>query len=150
MMPAGRYYVGDLCYVMNDVWDEFCDLTISGANVLDGEFTLKDGRRFATYSTKYGDGCYPTNIGVDLSVDAGLIGCILVSDITDPEVTEEEMLRLGTIVEFGTDFVTGGGRGTDGWAGTIQFGRVVVETGYDEQEDDDYEWDRHPDDGSYE
>lgn len=25
-MPAGRYYVGDLCYVMDDVWDEVCDL----------------------------------------------------------------------------------------------------------------------------
>lgn len=138
MMPAGRYYIGDLCYVMNDRWIEFCDLTCSGASVLDGEFTLKDGKRFATYSTMYGDGVYPTNIGANLSVDAGLIGCILVSDITDPEVTETKMLRLGTIVEFGTDFVTGGGRGESGWAGTIQFGRVIVETGdadFDEEEE---------------
>ena len=58
-----------------------------------------------------------------------MIGCILVSDITDPEATEASMKELGTIYEFGTDFVTGGGRGESGWAGTIQFGRVIVETG---------------------
>jgi hypothetical protein len=125
MMPAGKYYIGDLCYVMHDVWDEFCDLTIDGFDVKDGEFTLKDGRRFATYSTKHGDGCYPTNIGASLCVDAGLIGCILVSDIRDPEATEANMEELGTIYEFGTDFITDGSRET----GTIQFGRVLVETG---------------------
>jgi hypothetical protein len=77
---------------------------------------------------------YPTNVGANLSVDAGLIGCILVSDIRDPEATEAAMKSLGTIVEFGTDFVTGGSRET----GTIQFGRVVVETGdfYDDEEDE--------------
>jgi hypothetical protein len=25
-MPAGRYYIGDLCYVMHDEWDEACAL----------------------------------------------------------------------------------------------------------------------------
>ena len=131
MMPAGRYYVGDLCYVMHDVWDEFCDITIGGRECLDGEFQLKDGRRFATYSTQYGDGLYPSNIGETFSVDAGLIGCILVSDITDPEATEAAMKSLGAIVEFGTDFITEGDRrGT----GIIQFGRVIIETG-DMEED---------------
>ena len=28
-MPAGKYYIGDLCYVMSDKeWEEFCSLTI--------------------------------------------------------------------------------------------------------------------------
>jgi hypothetical protein len=132
MLPAGRYYIGDLCYVMHDAWEEFCDITISGNECLEGEFQLKDGRRFATYSTKYGDGLYPCSDGSNLSVDAGLIGCILVSDIRDPEATEAAMKSLGTIVEFGTDFVTDGSRKT----GTIQFGRVVVETG--DLEEDEY------------
>lgn len=139
MMPAGRYYIGDLCYVMSDVWEEFCNITIKGNSVVDGEFTLPDGRRFATYSTQYGDGLYATNIGTNLSVDAGLIGCILVSDITDPTVTEASMKELGTIYEFDTDFVTGGGRGEPGWAGTIQFGRVIVETGDIDEDEDDYD-----------
>ena len=133
MMPAGRYYIGDLCYVMSDVWEEFCNITIKGNSVIDGEFTLPDGRRFATYSTMYGDGVYPANIGANLSVDAGLIGCILVSDITDPEATEARMKALGAIVEFGTDFVTE----SDTYnTGIIQFGRVVIETG-DLEEDDE-------------
>jgi len=135
MMPAGRYYIGDLCYVMHDVWDAFCDATIKGNEVIDGEFTLPDGRRVATYCTKHGDGLYPTNTGTTVSVDAGLIGCILVSDITDPEATEESMKEFGTIVEFGTDFVTGGSRET----GTIQFGRVLIETGEIEEDEEDYD-----------
>lgn len=51
MMPAGTYYVGDLCYVMHDVWDEFCDITIEGLSVLDGVFSLKNGVKFATFGT---------------------------------------------------------------------------------------------------
>lgn len=129
MMPAGKYYVGDLCYVMHPEWDEVCDLFFAGRSdhgCNEGEFVLKDGRRFACYNTKYGDGLYPSNVGANLSVDAGCIGCIRVEDIRDPEATLAAMNSLGTIVEFGTDFVTGGdSRGT----GTIQFGRVVVETG---------------------
>ena len=58
-MPAGKYYIGDLCYVMSDAeWEEFCSITIDGHNVIDGEFQLKDGRRFATYGTAFGDGVY--------------------------------------------------------------------------------------------
>jgi hypothetical protein len=134
MLPAGRYYIGDLCYVMHDAWDEICNLFFPDNTGIarEGEFQLKDGRRFACYSTKYGDGLYPSNTGANLSVDAGCIGCILVSDIRDPEATEAAMKSLGTIVEFGTDFVTDGSRKT----GTIQFGRVVVETG--DLEEDEY------------
>ena len=56
MMQAGEYYVGDLCYVMTDEeWTQFCNITIQGNNVNDGEFELPDGRRFATYCTKHGD-----------------------------------------------------------------------------------------------
>lgn len=140
MMKAGKYYIGDLCYVIGDdaTWSEVCDLFFEGRDdhgCNEGEFELKDGRKFACYSTKYGDGLYPSNIGANLSVDAGCIGCILVSDITDPDVTEARMMSLGTIYEFTTDFVTGGSRDT----GTIQFGRVVVETGdydYDDEGDE--------------
>lgn len=135
MMPAGKYYVGDLCYVINDdaTWAELCDLMFppeSDGRSVDGEYTLKDGRRFACYSTAYGDGLYPSNIGSNLSVDSGSIGCMLVSDITDAD--EARMKSLGAIYEFGTDFVTGGSRDT----GVIQFGRVIVETGdfYDDEE----------------
>ena len=87
MMPAGRYYVGDLCYVMsNEEWDEVCGLLFEGRNdhgVNQGEFTLKDGRRFASYNTKYGDGVYESNMNTTHSVDSGNIGCILADDIKE-------------------------------------------------------------------
>jgi hypothetical protein len=133
MMPAGKYYIGDLCYVMtNEEWREFCDITLDGQKVKDGEFQFKDGRRFATYSTAFGDGVYHDQYGHSYSVDAGLIGCILVEDIKADKY--DNLLDLGAIQEFDTDFVTGGGRGTPDWQGTIQFGRVVIETNPVEEE----------------
>ena len=126
-MPAGRYYIGDLCYVMSDdEWDEFCSITIKRDECLDGEFSLRDGRRFATYGTRWGDGEYQDNYGNSYGVDAGLIGCIRVEDIRAEKYGNIE--RLGAIHEFATDFVTSGGRGSRNWSGTIQFGRILIET----------------------
>lgn len=135
-MPSGTYYIGDLCYVMHPEWDEFCDVTIEGNNVKNGEFALKDGRKFATYSTLYGDGNYRSNIGSYHSVDAGLIGCIRLEDIKDPEATMEQMKSLGTIVEFDMPFETSESEGV------ITFGCVEIDTGsdpdYSEDEEDEY------------
>ena len=126
-MPAGKYYIGDLCYVMNDTeWDEFCSITIDGHNVIDGEFQMKDGRRFATYGTAYGDGVYHDQYGHSYSVDAGLIGCIKVEDIRAEKY--ENLLDLGSIMEFNNSFATSGGRGDEGWEGLIQIGHVMIET----------------------
>ena len=129
MMPAGKYYVGDLCYVMHGEWDEFCSLTISGNDVLDGEFNLKDGRRFATFTTKWGDGSYQDGEGREYSVDAGLIGCISVKDIdlTDPS----NDISGGQIVEFDRDF------STFSTGGVIRIGNVVIDT--DATEEMEYE-----------
>lgn len=132
-MPPGKYYVGDLCYVMtNEEWREFCDITLDGQKVKDGEFQFKDGRRFATYSTAFGDGVYHDQYGHSYSVDAGLIGCILVEDIKANKY--DNLLDLGAIIEFDTEFVTSGGRGESWWEGTIQFGYVHIETNPVEEE----------------
>jgi hypothetical protein len=87
MMRPGTYYVGDLCYVMHPQWKEVCDLMFAtGKNsVLDGEFNLANGVRFAVQSTAYGDGTYQDDNGRNYPVDAGLIGCIRVEDVVDPE-----------------------------------------------------------------
>jgi len=87
MMRPGRYYVGDLCYVMHPQWKQVCDLMFatSGNSVLDGEFNLANGVRFAVQSTAYGDGVYYDEQGRQYPVDAGLIGCIRVEDVYDPE-----------------------------------------------------------------
>lgn len=135
-MPAGRYYIGDLCYVMHPEWVEFCEITIRDEQCLDGEFVLKDGRRFASFGTAYGDGIYRSNIGTDHLVDAGLIGCIRVEDIRDDQYNNIE--ELGAIVEFEQPFEVYSDQGL------IVFGHVQIETagGYDEEEEDYFEEDQ--------
>ena len=131
-MPAGRYYVGDLCYVMHDVWDEVCDLMFpnDGQGVY-GKFKLKDGREFAVWSTYYGDGLYRDGMRREYSVDAGVIGCILESDIRDPE----GFTHGGQVIDFIAEFDTWEDRGV------IHFGVIAIDTAGgddDEEEDMDY------------
>lgn len=131
MMKAGTYYVGDLCYVLHERWDEFCALTISGNNVLDGEFNLKDGTRFATFTTRWGDGNYFDQDGKSYDVDAGLIGCVHIEDIdlTRPD----NFLAGGRVVEFVNDFSTFSA------GGVITIGNIVIDTDVADQDFDEEE-----------
>lgn len=125
MMPKGRYYVGDLAYVMTDEeWDEVCSLLFEGRSdhgCNEGEFTLKDGRRFVTYNTKYGDGRYESNMWTDHSVDSGGIGCIRLEDIRRGD-TFDDIKTFGAVMNFAVDFATGKEDGV------IQFDRVLIDT----------------------
>ena len=118
-MPAGKYYVGDLCYVMHNEWDEACKLMFDPMNGegSDGTFTLKDGRRFAIFGTAYGDGVYDDQEGREYSVDSGSIGCIKVEDIRE-EIRED----LGNIIDFPNDFYVKKN------GGELIFGRVWINT----------------------
>jgi hypothetical protein len=127
-MKAGKYYVGDLCYVLGDRWTEVCDLIIVDHQCLDGEFELKDGTKFAIYSTAWGDGCYLDREGRDYPVDSGSIGCVLVSSITPGELDKIG----GNLIEFNDDFET---YSEDG---LIIIGDVEIDTKGEEEEDDDY------------
>lgn len=133
MMPAGKYYVGDLCYVMHPQWSEVCDLIFSN-NEDNGEYTLENGVKFAVHHTLYGDGTYFDDINRSYSVDAGLIGCILVNDIDDFTQSPEG----GNYIVFDHPFETS--RDNDG---TIIFGKVEIKTGDNDNEeyveDEDYE-----------
>ena len=100
MMPAGKYYVGDLCHVMDEEWEEFCKLTINGNGSIDGEFSLNSGVRFASFETKNGTGQYKDNFGKLYTVEASIIGCILVDDIIDHNAD----LSQGTIQDFKESF----------------------------------------------
>lgn len=134
-MPAGKYYIGDLCYVMHPEWKEVCELFFPGDHPpkgVEGEFTLKDGRRYASFSTAYGDGEYRSNISTYHSVDSGSIGCIRVEDIRDHEYSEDKLKELGAFVEFTEPFEVSADQGL------LVFGNVQIETagGYDEDEDE--------------
>jgi hypothetical protein len=81
-MPAGRYWVGDLCYVLHDAWSEAWQYG-------DGVHTLPDGRRIAKFSTLHGDGIYDDDQGNEYGVDSGSLGCILAADIRDSSAHTE-------------------------------------------------------------
>jgi hypothetical protein len=132
MMPAGKYYIGDLCYVMHPQWEEFCSLTVSGADINDGEFSLSNGVRIASYSTMYGDGGYFDGQGRKYSVDAGLIGCIRFDDIDDPNA----QINGGQVIDFTEPFETS----EDG--GVISFGNIRIDTkGEDDFDEEEEEYD---------
>jgi len=135
LMPAGKYYVGDLCYVMHGEWDECCDLFFAGRNdhgCNEGIFTLKDGRKFATFNTAYGDGSYRDQHGREYGVDSGGIGCIRVEDIDFVGKLKwgENDTSGGQVIEFKHDFTV------SKQDGVLHFGNVVIDTaGHD---NDDY------------
>lgn len=132
-MPAGRYYIGDLCYVMHPEWTEVCRLFFPAdapPKGVEGEFTLKDGRRFASFATAYGDGEYRSSINTGHSVDSGSIGCIRVEDIRDTEYTPEVQAELGAFIDFPEPFEVSNDQGM------LTFGHVQIETAADEEEYD--------------
>ena len=125
MMQAGKYYIGDLCYVMDDdEWREVCELTIVGNKMLEGEFNMKDGRRFAMYHTAYGDGTYYDNNDREYCVDSGSIGCILAKDVKAHD-KPYDVMNLGNMINFENDFET------TGYNGEMRFGHVLIETNND-------------------
>lgn len=130
-MPAGKYFVGDLALVFDDreKWYEVCDFICDDDG--DGEFVLDDGRRFASYSTFYGDGVYSDQFDNKYRVDSGIIGCIRMDDI--PQVTEEQAKSFGAVIDFPEDFET------YSYDGEIQIGHVVIPT-KDWGEEEEYEF----------
>lgn len=126
MMPAGTYYVGDLCYVLHERWEQYCNTTILGNRCLDGEFNLPGGTRFATFGTKWGDGTYTDEQDREYGVDSGSIGCIRIEDIdltADGNFTDG-----GQVITFERDFST--------WSadGEIRFGNILINTDHVEEE----------------
>jgi len=122
MMPAGEYYIGDLCYVMHKEWDEVCSLFFKGSTnggCNQGEFVLKDGRRFAGYNTKWGDGEYRDQFNNRYLVDSGCIGCILVSDIVE---MDKRNIELGNVIKMTKEF------DTSNIDGLISFNNITIET----------------------
>ncbi len=128
VMPAGRYYVGDLCYVIEDdeVWSEVCDFMFDGKGNNEGQFTLKDGRTLVIYGTRYGDGTYHSNVGTEHSVDAGVIGAMLESDC---DKKDEHIAELGAFIDFDEPWThSGSGGNRRDWDGVIRLGHVEIQT----------------------
>ena len=138
-MPAGDYWIGDLCYVIDDdcgYWDEVCKALFKvdedGNYVSNrgGVYELSNGIQYAIYGTAWGDGGYEDQNGKVYGVDAGVIGCINVLDI---KKLGSSIASGGHVHHFENEFDTGYDDGT------IFFGSLKIETdpSYDEDDNDD-------------
>jgi hypothetical protein len=77
-IPAGDYYIGDLCYVLSeDIYHK-----VFGGDNRDyesGLYTGPNNQFFLVDNTAYGDGLYTGSDGKEFGVDAGIIGICPVS-----------------------------------------------------------------------
>jgi len=144
LMPAGKYYVGDLCYLLpDDIYEQYV-----GSFNHDGEAVdIKAGRRkvFSAFvaSTAYGDGGYSDNAGGEYSVDAGILGVVqLLSADLIAEAKKLEADGHAKVIDFPEDFRVD--RDEDG---TFTFGHLTIETGDSDQEEEEEEddWDDEED-----
>lgn len=129
-MKAGKYYVGDLCYVLGDsAWQELVSLMFPedrekyDYSQSEGVFKLSDGRIVAVYGTAHGDGTYTVcseesgrAVGA-VGVDSGTVGCVLVDSNL-----KESGFCLGKVWEFDSPFYV------ESNGSTLVFGELFVET----------------------
>ena len=123
-LPAGKYYIGDPCYVLgrpHSNWESVLD----ESNFFENPYINK-GLTALAFGTAFGDGEYLDQDGRKYPVDAGLIGATPVKMATVKKPTGVHLL------EFLEPFLCT----TDG--AVICFGRIRIDT--DPQgEDEDYE-----------
>ena len=123
-LPAGEYYIGDPCYVINGSdWDEF----LGPFWALDNHGGIFDfeGHPVCAFYTKYGDGCFEASNGALLSVDAGMIGAVPMELVKGGDMT------LGTEVYFNEPFEC-----VRDYDGRLHFGDFSVMTGDEDEYDD--------------
>jgi hypothetical protein len=114
-MKEGIYYIGDLCYVLHDEWDEVCEHIEQ-----DGQFTLRNGTEIVLYTTAYGDGTYVDQANNEYSVDSGTIGAVLLSAID--QTNSRNRTNGGNIVQFKKEWDHSS---NDGF---LTFGHIVINT----------------------
>jgi hypothetical protein len=128
-----KYYIGDLCYVMSEEWEDVCDAFYSGDD--EPLYELKDGRTFFMLNTAYGDGQYNDQNGLPYAVDSGSIGAIKVDDIRGSKLAGVLERGLGHVHEFPYELT---GLDVEDTNGILCFADVAIDTaGADFEEDDD-------------
>ena len=119
-----EYYVGDLCFVMLEDWDEIVDQTVYDNSKL--SYQLADGREYFSVSTMYGDGSYSDTLGNPYSVDSGTIGAIKVADIANTDALVSTLEQgLGHVITFDHELTSDE---VYSEAGQINIGSVVIDT----------------------
>lgn len=100
--PAGTYYVGDLCYALEDnVYDN-----VFGGEVYAGGLYQKGDSFFLVDNTSAGDGTYTDDTGRKYLVDAGIIGICSYDLIDEKKMRKNEnnTIHGGQIITFKNPF----------------------------------------------
>jgi len=143
-LPAGKYWVGDLCYVMPDpMRRKYLELSEEH----EGKFTV-DGVTFGVFSTMHGDGTYPYKRTTErvvnqntiiehhrvdgIPVDAGSIG-ITPWDALPWGIDYSD----GIVVEFKCELWCAAYTQGKKASGELYFGGIIVETNPKDENDDD-------------
>ena len=129
IMPPGHYFIGDLCYVISSQWDDFCSKALSRNKDPNNHIiTLHTGVIVAFIHTMHGDGVYSDQFNNSYPVDAGLIGCIKIDDITDSKAD----ISLGATIYFDEAFECFSDNGV------LHFGHISIDTDDEDEENDDF------------
>jgi hypothetical protein len=129
-----KYYIGDLCYVMSEEWQDVCNAFYSGDD--EPLYELEDGRTFFMLNTAYGDGQYNDQNGLPYAVDSGSIGAVKVDDLNDSELATVLERGLGHVHEFPYELTE---LDVEDANGILYFADVAIDTvgaDFEEEEDD--------------
>jgi hypothetical protein len=106
-MPQGKYYVGDLRFVLDNdgTWDEVCNLrkvNHRAGECGQGHFTTSNGREIVIFDTAYGPDVHNGLQHVDLdgkcyTINSGSIGLTLAEGLDNTQ--------HGNIIEFEEKFM---------------------------------------------
>jgi hypothetical protein len=137
-MPAGKYWIGDPCYVfphkgpMENKWDELLD-KVDFSKTFYGE--LDDGKiKVWAASTAYGDGRYFGSNGKTFPVDAGLIGIVPLETVEYLGKKDADLENCGLFIEFYEPFIV------ESRDGLFHIGSIVIDTRDDDEYDEEYEY----------
>jgi hypothetical protein len=122
-VPAGKYYLGDPCYSLQDGTDNW-------GNVLDASDCfhkpyIKGKKMAVAFGTAFGDGEYFDQHGNAYPVDSGMIGLVPVSMATVKKPTGVQKVEFKSPVECTKE------------GGLLKFGEYEIDTDPQEEEDDE-------------
>jgi len=126
--PAGDYYIGDACYVLNrGQWEALPPPPAFGEH---WSGTLDDGPYWMGW-TAYGDGVYTDSEGEDYGVDSGTLRVFPVAACDLAQRADTCRSCLGRVVTFRVPFTP------RCHAGVFTLGHLTIDTRMEAEEEDE-------------
>lgn len=148
--PAGRYWVGDLCYVYPDEeWGQFCDADFGKTeHCIDKDGAIgryHGGYFFFVAGTAYGDGIYPLRkngqVLSNMGVDAGLLALVPM-ELVSIWGTTSQAYDLGVVINCEKPFTVSMLPSTNKYrSGNWAFLDYEVITDWSDEEDEEEDFD---------